>query len=141
METYSSKSRFKELSLRVKRSPVPSEARQLLRLPRAAPSQRLRRIATPACRNLPLRRAGTHLSGARNDRMGKGFHSLNRNLGDLLTTFLLSINLILVMVGVRFTPLEIMPRCSLRARGSSEPEAGPAAAVGLDFRIIPGSTP
>jgi len=53
MKTYSSKSRFKELSLRVKRSPVPSEARQLLRLPRAAPSQRLRRIATPACRNLP----------------------------------------------------------------------------------------
>ena len=32
-------------------------------------------------------------------------------------------------------------RPSLRARGSSEPEAGPAAAAGLDFRIIPGSTP
>jgi len=51
-----------------------------------------------------------------------------------------------------FTPLEIMPRCSLRARlrpgrahapegGSSKPEAGPAAATGLDFRIIPGSAP
>jgi hypothetical protein len=38
------------------------------------------------------------LPQAGNDRMGKGFHSLNRNLGDLLTTFLLSINLILVMV-------------------------------------------
>jgi hypothetical protein len=24
----------------------------------------------------------THLSGARNDRMGKGSHSLNRNLSD-----------------------------------------------------------
>jgi len=39
---------------------------------------------------------------------------------------------------LHFTPLEIMPRCSLRARGSSEPEA----AAGLsDFRIIPGSAP
>ena len=32
-------------------------------------------------------------------------------------------------------------RPSLRARGSSEPEAGPEAATGLDFRIIPGSAP
>ena len=48
-----------------------------------------------------------------------------------------------------FTPLEIMPSCSLRAKlrpgrarapeggPLSEPEAGPAAATGLDFRIIP----
>jgi hypothetical protein len=48
---------------------IASRARELLRLPRASPSQRLRRIATPACRNAcpgkrslgrrPLRRAGT----------------------------------------------------------------------------------
>jgi len=37
-----------------------------------------------------------------------------------------------------FTPLEIMPRFSLRARGSSEPEAGPAAAAESGFIIIPG---
>jgi len=52
-----------------------------------------------------------------------------------------------------FTPLEIMFRCSLLARGPpSGAEAplgrslgrrpsGPEAAAGLDFRIIPGSTP
>jgi len=68
-----------------------------------------------------------------------------------------------------FTPLEIIPRCSLRARGPlgrrlSEPEAlwaggspsqrlslrgrspsgaepEPEAAAGLGFRIIPGSAP
>jgi hypothetical protein len=48
-----------------------------------------------------------------------------------------------------FTPLEIMPRCSLRGsfrlgerpslrgRSPSGAEPGPAAAAGLDFRIIP----
>jgi len=47
-----------------------------------------------------------------------------------------------------FTPLEIMPRCSLRARlrpgRAHAPEGGPrgaAAAAGLHFRIIPGSAP
>ena len=47
-------------------------------------------IATPACRNVyhgtfqqheALRRAGTHLSGARNDGVVKRFFPLNRNLG------------------------------------------------------------
>ena len=39
----------------------------------------------------------------------------------------------LTIAPLTFTPLEIMLRCSLRSQRSS----GPAAAAGLDFRIIP----
>ena len=99
------KSRFKELSLRVKRSLVPSKARELLRLPRLrAVTPVCRRAGTSACRHgrrprndfvgLPCLRAVTHfgvqactsqvlacLPQAGNDRIGKRIGLLNRNLG------------------------------------------------------------